>query len=275
MEAYQLNAILTGVLAAIACALPGVFLVLRRMALVSDAIGHVVLLGIVVGFLIVGDLGSPVLLFGAAVTGLVLVAAVEVLQRTQLVREDAAIGLVFPALFSLGVILVSRYARNVHLDVDAVLLGDLVYAAESFPSAIALVLLFNVVFLCLCYKELQLATFDRQLAWVLGLSPGCLHYALMGLVSLTAVVAFDVFGSILVVAFMVVPALTARLLTERLGVMLVLAGVVAAGSAVLGCALALALDINFAGAMTAVLGGVFAVVTVGYGTTQTGRKSVK
>jgi manganese/zinc/iron transport system permease protein len=122
MEAYQLNAILTGVLAAVACALPGVFLVLRRLALVSDAIGHVVLLGIVLGFLLVGELGSPVLLVGAAATGLVLVAAVEALQRTRLVREDAAIGLVFPALFSLGVILVSRYARNVHLDVDAVLL---------------------------------------------------------------------------------------------------------------------------------------------------------
>jgi manganese/zinc/iron transport system permease protein len=268
MEAYQLNAILTGVLAAVACALPGVFLVLRRLALVSDAIGHVVLLGIVLGFLLVGELGSPVLLVGAAATGLVLVAAVEALQRTRLVREDAAIGLVFPALFSLGVILVSRYARNVHLDVDAVLLGDLVYAAESFPTAILVVLLLNVVFLSLCYKELKLATFDPQSAWLLGLAPGCLHYALMGLVSLTAVVAFDVFGSILVVAFMVVPALIARLLTDRLGLLLVLAGLVAAVAAVVGCGVALALDINFAGAMTAVLGGGLFVVWARYGATR-------
>src|SRR5207253_9954992 len=110
---------------AAACAVPGVFLVLRRMAILSDAISHVLLLGIVVAFLAVGDLRSPLLLVGAATAGLASVVLVEALQRTRRVKEDAAIGLVFPALFSLGVILVSRHAGNVHLDTDAVLKGGL------------------------------------------------------------------------------------------------------------------------------------------------------
>ena len=119
--------LLAAVVAA-ACALPGVFLILRRMALLSDAISHSVLLGIVLAFFVVRDLGSPVLLLGAAAMGVLTVALVEMMHRTRLVREDAAIGLVFPALFSLGVILISRYAGDVHLDLDAVLLGEIAFA---------------------------------------------------------------------------------------------------------------------------------------------------
>ena len=128
MNTYQLEIQLIAAVVAVACALPGVFLVLRRMAMMSDAISHTVLLGIVLGFFLVGDLGSPLLIFGAAATGVLTVVLVEVLNRTRLVKEDAAIGLVFPALFSLAVILISRYAGNVHLDMDAVLLGELAFA---------------------------------------------------------------------------------------------------------------------------------------------------
>ena len=104
---------------AAACALPGVFLVLRRMSLMSDAISHAILLGIVLAFFVTENIASPLLVVAAAVTGVLTVSLVEVLNRTRLVREDAAIGLVFPALFSVGVILISRFAGNVHLDVDA------------------------------------------------------------------------------------------------------------------------------------------------------------
>ena len=109
---------------AVACALPGVFLVLRRMALMSDAISHAILLGIVLAFFVVEDLASPFLIIAAAITGVITVALVELLHGTGLVREDAAIGIVFPALFSGGVILISRYAGSVHLDTHAVLLGN-------------------------------------------------------------------------------------------------------------------------------------------------------
>ena len=110
------------VLVAVACALPGVFLVLRQLAMMSDAISHAILPGIVIAFLLTEDLSSPLLILGAAAAGVATVALVELLRKTGLLKEDAAIGIVFPALFSVGVILIARFAGDVHLDVDAVLL---------------------------------------------------------------------------------------------------------------------------------------------------------
>jgi manganese/zinc/iron transport system permease protein len=123
MTGAQIEIQLVAIVVAAACALPGVFLVLRRVALLSDAISHAILLGIVVAFFIVEDLASPFLIFAAAATGVLTVFLVELLIRTGLVKQDASIGLVFPVLFSIGVILISRYAGNVHIDTDAVLLG--------------------------------------------------------------------------------------------------------------------------------------------------------
>jgi manganese/zinc/iron transport system permease protein len=119
---------LVAVVVAVACSLPGVFLVLRRMALMSDAITHTVLLGIVLAFFLTHNIASPLLVLGAAAMGVITVALVELLLKTRLVREDASIGLVFPALFSIAVILISRYAGSVHLDTDAVLLGEIAFA---------------------------------------------------------------------------------------------------------------------------------------------------
>ena len=128
MTITQIEIQLIAAIIAVACALPGVFLVLRRMAMMSDAISHTVLLGIVLSFFLVQSLHSPLLILGAAAMGVVTVSLVELLGRTRLVKQDAAIGLVFPALFSIAVILISRFARGVHLDVDAVLLGELAFA---------------------------------------------------------------------------------------------------------------------------------------------------
>jgi manganese/zinc/iron transport system permease protein len=253
---------------AVACALPGTFLVLRRMAMMSDAISHTVLLGIVIGFLFVGDLDSPWLILGAAATGVLTVALVELLNRTGLVKEDAAIGLVFPALFSAAVILLSRMARGVHLDIDAVLLGELAFApfdrwqgwGLDVPRGLVvmgLILAINIALIALFYKELKLATFDGELAAALGFSPVLLHYGLMGMVSVTAVGAFDVVGSILVVALMIAPPSAAYLLTDRLSRMLLYSGGMGALAAVGGYTLARALDANIAGSMAAVAGFIF------------------
>jgi len=213
---------------AAACAIPGVFLVLRRVALMSDAISHAVLLGIVLAFFVTKDLASPWLMIAAVLTGMLTVTLVELLIHTQLVKEDAAIGLVFPMLFSLGVILIARFAGNVHLDNDAVLLGELAFAPfDRFvvagrdwgPKALFVmggILFLNALFVGVFYKELKLSTFDAGLATALGFSPALIHYALMGLVSITAVGAFDAVGSILVVALMIAPPATAYLLTDRL-----------------------------------------------------------
>lgn len=256
---------------AAACALPGVFLVLRRTAMMSDAISHTVLLGIVLAFFVVQDLASPVLIFGAAAMGLLTVALVEMLVGTRLVKEDAAIGLVFPTLFSIAVILISRFARGVHLDVDAVLLGELAYApfdrltilGLDLPRALAVmggILLLNLLVITLFYKELKLATFDAGLAAALGFSPLLIHYGLMALVSLTAVGAFDAVGSILVVALMVTPAAAAYLLTDDLRTLLILSVVIGVTGALGGYWLARGLDANIAGSMATVIGLIFVAV---------------
>ena len=264
---------LIAVLTAAACALPGVFLVLRSMAMMADAISHTVLLGIVLVFFIVQDLQSPWLLVGAAATGLVTVTLVEMLSRTRLVREDAAIGLVFPALFSLAVILISRFARGVHLDVDAVLLGELAFApfdralilGLDLPKALVTmgaILLANIVFISVFYKELKLSTFDPALATALGFAPGLLHYGLMALVSITAVGAFDTVGAILVVALFITPAAAAYLLTDDLRRMLFLSVGIGVLSALSGYWLARTVDASIAGSMATMTGLVFVIVYV-------------
>lgn len=272
MTSIQVEIQLIAAVTAAACALPGVFLVLRRMAMMSDAISHTVLLGIVLGFFLTGDLASPVLIIGAALTGVLTVSLVEVLNRTRLVKEDTAIGLVFPVLFSIAVILISRYAGDVHLDTDAVLLGELAFAPfdrftpfgyDLGPVALFLmgsILLVNLAFIFLFYKELKLATFDPGLAAALGFVPGVLHYALMGVVSVTVVGAFEAVGSILVVALMIAPPITAYLLTDNLARMIATSALIGVAGAISGYWLAHLLDASIAGSMAASFGLIFFVV---------------
>jgi manganese/zinc/iron transport system permease protein len=272
MSQAQLEIQLIAVLVAAACAIPGVFLILRRMALMSDAVSHAILLGIVAAFFIVEDLASPFLILAAGLTGLLTVSLTELLHRTRRVKEDAAIGLVFPLLFSLGVILIARYAGDVHLDTDAVLLGELAFAPfnrlilhgrDFGPKSLWVMwafLLANFAFVYFFYKELKLATFDPALAMAFGFSPFVLHYALMALVSFTAVGAFDAVGSILVVALMIAPPAAAYLLTDRLSRMLVYAVLIGAAGAVGGYWLAHGLDASIAGSMAAAQGLLFGLV---------------
>lgn len=270
MSAAQLEIQLVAVVVAAACALPGAFLVLRRMAMMSDAVSHSILPGIVVGFLLTGDLSSPWLIVGAAATGLVTVSLVEFIGRSRLLKEDAAIGIVFPVLFSVGVLLIARHAGDVHLDVDAVLLGEIAFAPfDRFaPGGLDLgprslwvmggVALLNLGFIVLFYKELKVATFDAGLAAALGFAPALIHYLLMALVSVTAVGAFDAVGSILVVALMIGPPAAAYVLTDRLKTLLVLSVVIGSLSAIGGYWLARALDASIGGSMATVVGLAFA-----------------
>ena len=265
---YASQVILVGAVVAIACALPGVFLVLRRVAMMSDAISHTVLLGIVLAFFASGSIDSPLLILGAAIMGVITVSLVELLGNTRLVKQDAAIGLVFPALFSLAVILISRYTGDVHIDNDAVLLGEIGLSpldrvsllGMMLPRALivmGVILLLNILFVVLFYKELKLSTFDAGLAATLGFSPALVHYGLMALVSITAVGAFDAVGSVLVVAFMIAPAASAYLLTDKLSLMLVFAALIGALSAIGGYQLSLWVDANIAGSMATMTGFIF------------------
>ncbi len=268
----QVEIQIIAVLVAVACALPGVFLVLRRAAMLSDAISHSILLGIVVAYFVVRDLSSPLLVAAATATGVLTVWLVESLARTRLVRNDAATGLVFPLLFSIAVILIARFARTLHLDTDSVLLGELAFAPfnrfEIFGHDVGPIaawvmggiLCLNVVFIGLFFKELKLATFDPEFAASQGFRPTLLHYALMTLISMTAVGAFDAVGSILVVALMVTPPAAALLVSHSLAAVLGLAAAFGALSALSGYWVAHALDASIAGSMATMCGAFLGVV---------------
>ena len=261
--------ILTAILVAIPCALLGTLLVLRQMAMMGDAISHAVLPGIVIAFFISESLGALTSLIGAGVFGLLTAVLVEALRNTGRVKEDSSIGIVFTALFALGVFLVSKFAREVHLDLNHVLYGEIAFAplnsllvggVDLGPRslwAMGIVTALAVGMVLLLYKELKIATFDPGLAAAVGLSPVLVHYLLMGAVSVTTVGAFDSVGAIVVVAFLIVPPATAYLLTERLSHMMALAVLLGAGSAVVGYYVAAVFDVAIAGMMAVIAGGFF------------------
>lgn len=257
----------TGLLVGLSGALLGSFLILRGAAMLTDAISHAIVLGIVTVWLLTGNLSGPVQLAGAVVTGLITVALTQLVHRTRLVRMDAAIGLVFPAMFALGVLLINLNARNLHLDVDAVLLGEIAFVwIDTVPVlgqpvpvatlALAVVFIVNFIFVTLFWKELKLASFDPALATALGFAPGLIFYALLALTSVTAVASFEAVGAILFITFVITPPATAFLLTRRLAPMVVIAALLAALSCLSGYALAMRWDVNI-GAMMAAMTGVF------------------
>ena len=258
--------LLVGTVVASSCALIGSFMILRRLALLGDAISHAVLPGIVIAFLLTGDRAPIPMILGAGALGLLTVFLVEMFQRTRRLKEDASIGVVFPALFSIGVILITRYANNVHLDLDCVLYGEIAYApldrlivggTDWGSKALwvnGVVMVINLLFVLLFYKELKITTFDPQLAATLGLSPLLMHYLLMGSVSVTVVGAFESVGAILVLALLVVPPSAAYLWTDRLGAMLSLSVLFGAASAWIGYYLARWWDTSIAGCIALATG---------------------
>lgn len=260
--------IVTACLVAIAGSLLGTFLVLRKQSMISDAISHAVLPGIVGAYWLSGDTATIPALIGAALMGLLTVVSVELLTRSGRVKSDAAIGVVFPLLFSLGVIWVSMSFRNVHLDMDAVLYGEIAYAplnkmlffGQQVPESLVLMgflTLINAVFVGFFYKELKISTFDVGLSAALGFIPAVIHYTLMILLSLTTVGAFQSVGAILIVAFVIIPPAAAYLLTRKLNQMLMLSLGIGIFSSISGYYLSLWLDANIAGTIATVLGTVF------------------
>ena len=272
MSAPQIEILAIAIVTAAGCSLVGVFLMLRRLAMLSDAISHSILPGIVVAYFLTRDLASPWLPVAATLTGLLTVALIEMLTRSGRLKEDAATGLVFPALFSLGILMISRHAGNVHLDVDAVLLGELAFApfdrlilggVDLGPRHLWLMggaTLLNLLAVTVFFKELKLATFDPALAAALGLAPAAIHYGLMALVSITAVGAFDAVGLVLVTALMVGPPAAAYLLTDRLDRLLWISVGLGGLAAALGFVLAFRLDASIAGCMAVGVGMVFGIV---------------
>lgn len=270
----QLEIVMIAILAAVTCCLPGVFLVLRGVAMMSDAISHAILLGIVVMFFLVHSLTSPWLIIGASLSGIITVVCTEMIIKSKRLKQDAAVGLIFPLFFSVGVILVSQFARNVHLDTDMVLLGELAFAPfnrlvlhgiDCGPSALwvmIVALIINLLFIRLFYKQLLITTFDATLATMTGFSPALFYYLLMIMTSLTTVVTFDAVGAIMVVALMITPPSSAYLLTHKVSDMLFLTVIFAVLSAVLGYIFASWADVSIAGSIASMTGLFFVLALV-------------
>ncbi|GAB7055269.1 MULTISPECIES: metal ABC transporter permease [unclassified Paenibacillus] len=260
-----LYVILTGVLVASACGVVGCFLVLRKMAMIGDAISHSVLPGIVIAFLISGSRDSVAMMLGAAALGLLTVFLIQMFQQSG-VQSDASIGVVFTALFAVGIMLVSLYTRNIDLDLDCVLYGEIAYVpwntiellgVDIGPKAVWLVglaLVLNVAVIGLFYKQFKVCSFDPGLAAAVGIPVALFHYLLMGLVSVTTVASFESVGAILVVGMLVVPPLAAYLITEVLSRMIVYSVLIGSASAVAGYYLAKWLDASIAASMITVAG---------------------
>ncbi len=256
--ALSLPPILIGICVAVACALPGNFLLLRRQALIGDAISHVVLPGIVVAFLLTGVVATGPMLIGAAGAAVVAVVAIEVIRRLGRIEAGAAMGVVFTAMFAGGVLLLERSdTSNVHLDVEHALFGNLEsliwldatgWGSLVDPASLAglpvelprmaLALGLVALFLWLFWRPLAMSTFDEGFARGMGLRTGPLGLALVVVSAIAAVAAFDAVGSIIVIAMFICPAAAARMMTNRLDHQVAWSAVFAALSAIVGYVLA-------------------------------------
>ncbi len=251
---FSLTPILIGTLSAIACALPGNFLILRRQALIGDAISHVVLPGIVVAFLITGVVAAVPMMLGAAGAAIVAVILIEAIKRLGNIEPGAAMGVVFTAMFAAGVLILEQSdTSKVHLDVEHALMGNLEsliwfradgwhsladpVALASLPDElgrIAVVCAIVVVLTLVFWRWLKIATFDEEFARALGIPAAPLGFGLVVTASVAAVAAFDAVGSIIVIAMFICPPAAARLMTNRLERQVWWSVVFATASAVLG-----------------------------------------
>ena len=266
----DLTIILTAGLVATAAGLLGPFLVLRRVALMSDAVSHAVLPGIVLTYVLFSTRAPLPVIGGAAIFAVLCVLAIDALRSTGLVKSDAAIALVFPALFALGVIGVTRWASGAHLDLDSTIYGEIAFAPFSTWTLLggeiarSIVLMgsvaaFNLVLILLVWKELKATTFDPEFSRAIGIPPVLLSRLLLIAVAITAVTAFESVGAILVVTMLIVPAATAYLLTDRLWVMVAVTVAIGWFSATAGHAAAIEADASIAGAMGLVAACCFAI----------------
>ncbi|MEM9575403.1 MAG: metal ABC transporter permease [Pseudomonadota bacterium] len=254
----SLTPMLIGILVAVACALPGNFLLLRKQALIGDAISHVVLPGIVVAFLVTGAITTWPMLLGAAGAAIFAVAAIELVRRLGRIEPGAAMGVVFTAMFAGGVLLLEQSdTSSVHLDVEHALFGNLEsliwldasgwsslidpVALSGLPVELprmAITLLAIAGFIAVFWRSLKISTFDEGFARTIGMRTRPLGLALVILSAVAAVAAFDAVGSIIVIAMFICPPAAARLMTNRLERQVAWSVVFATLSAVLGYVLA-------------------------------------
>ncbi len=266
---------LMGFFVATACGLVGNYLMMRRMALVGDAISHSVLPGIAIAFLVSKSRGTMPMFIGALIAGVITTILIEVIHKKSRVKQDAAIGIAFTSLFAIGVILISVYASQVDLDQECVLYGEIAFVPFGDPVQLTetltaplpvvrmgIVAILTLAFVIFFYKQLLVSSFDAGLATSLGINATFVHYALMCWLSITVVSAFESVGAVLVVAMLILPGATAFLLSHRLPVIHALTVLMAALSSLLGVHLATWLNCSMAGAMVVMASVLFTLAWV-------------
>lgn len=271
---FAMSVSLLALVVALTAAIPGVVLVLRRQAVLSDALSHAVLPGIAVGALWTTNPNSPILLIGATLSGVLVMALTEWVRGRKRVTEDSATGLIFPAFFAIGVILISTKFNRSSISEHTVLVGDLNISAMQHlvvgtidfgPKSawtIGAVGLFTLALLLVAKRPLAISTFDPVFARTVGIRTRLINYLVMTMVSLTIVVVFDAAGAVLAVALMIVPAATALMIASSEGAMLLVTLVVAAASSQVGFWVAYRLDAATSPTMAFVDGLIFLAVWV-------------
>jgi manganese/zinc/iron transport system permease protein len=266
MDTGAIWIIATASLVAANAAILGSFLIMRKMTMLADAISHAVLPGIVIAYFISGSRASLPVSAGAAVSGILATFLIQTLTKKMKMQEDASIGLSFTFLFAIGVVLISYFGKDIDLDQDCVLYGEIAYVAldvwkindVSIGPRQFWILVINLIivvgFVYLFYQRLVLTTFDPAYAASLGISIVFWLYALMGGVSLTTVLSFEAVGAILVVGFFAGLPATAYLLSNNFKQMIFIAVGLGVVASILGYFLAAWVNGSVAGAMSVIVG---------------------
>lgn len=289
---FSLTPILIGILAGISCAVPGNFLILKRQALIGDAISHVVLPGIVIAFIFTGVISTIPMLLGAAGAALVAVILIEIIKRLGKIEPGAAMGVVFTGMFALGVLILEQTdTSKVHLDVEHALMGNLEsliwLKAQGWQSLFDLDVLktlpdelFRIIFVCgfilsltvIFWRWLKIVTFDEEYARTIGIHSSIINFSLVIITAIAAVAAFESVGSIIVIAMFICPPAAARLMTNKLGIQVIWSIVFAILAAIFGYIIAGYGPLWFgsensvsAAGMIAVVSGIILLLTCRYG----------
>lgn len=255
-------------LMAVSAAILGVFLYFRRLSLLADAISHVAILGIVLGYLAFGTLDPLVMVLSATASGLVASMLIGALSQHPNIRSDAAMGIVFTGLFAVGVVLLSTMVEDVHLDTNHALLGDVLGISNRSLWLLGGTTVLTLIGTFVCYRWLQISTFDPAHAAVIGVPVAILHYAFISTVSVAAVAGFEAVGAILVIAMFVTPAATAHRLARSLPGMMILASFHAVFSTIMGIYVAIWFELNPGGSIVVTGALLYAIV---FGVTATYR----
>jgi manganese/zinc/iron transport system permease protein len=267
--------LLTAILVAVPASLLGVFLMMRRMVMVGDAISHAVLPGIVVAYIVTGSRDSFPMLVGAAVMGVLTTLFIDFLNRRIRIQQDAAIGTAFTFLFAIGVLLIAFFAgHNTDLDQDCVLYGDLettfldqrIWAGYLWGTGAMLQMVpLNVIVIAvivLAFRPLSIWSFNPDFGKILGLKTNRLQLIMMALVSLHAVFSFESVGAIMVVGMLILPAATAYLISDKLRIVLILSASIGILGCVIGFYLAFQLNVSIAPTIVSICGVFFAITWI-------------